>query len=463
MTMLHIPASHRLRIYDDRGSALVVSLIFAAAISIALGSYLSLARTTLKLSHRSYYLNAAMNLAETGLERGMRGLQMHKKGALDAWTTPWVWDVSGANPKLVADNTVMFSGNAMGSLRVIVQDHNTSEPTILARARVQLHEGSPIEKWVMITTAKTSKFDLGLVGDYVTFNGKTAHANSFDSSKGPYDEATNSGKNVTVAALAIKNNSLNVGNAKIDGNLATATGEGDKGVKLGPNAEISGSITYDFERDYEVEPEPGVVAFSSGSLSGSHVLGTSGGISGTHLGKAALFYKYDTINVKSGEALSVKENTIVVVTLTKTGGTALSVKGEIHIPSTSTLAIYVEGDVDVSGNGIANDGRPMQFQIWGTLEEPYAKPQNISISGNGDFSGIIYAPNADVTLNGGGKDDIDAKGAVVGKSITINGSGEFHYDESLADEDFGDAFRLKSWSELNTAAKRAPYLESLEF
>src|SRR5690606_1630397 len=121
LMITHFQLHRRSRTGDsERGAALVVALIFAAAISVALGSYLALARTTLNLALRSYYQNAAMNLAETGLERGMRGVQMHKQGAADAWTSPWTWDLSGADPKLIADNTATFEGNINGSLRVVV-------------------------------------------------------------------------------------------------------------------------------------------------------------------------------------------------------------------------------------------------------------------------------------------------------------------------------------------------------
>jgi hypothetical protein len=451
---------------DERGATLVVALVFSAGISIALAGYLSLGRTTLKLAHRSYYQNVAMNLAETGLERGMRAVQMHKKGAADAWTNPWAWEAGGGAWKLVADDAANYEGNAKGALRVVVQNVGTTEPVILARSRVQLHEGSPVEKWLMITTSKTSKFDIGLVGDYVTFNGIGARANSYDSSLGDYDASLNHGANVTVAALGVTASSMSVGNATIEGNVATATGEGEKGIAVGPRGNVTGSVTYDFTRDYQVEPEPGLVEFAAGALTGSHVLGDTGGTPGKHFGKDALFYKYESITVGAKETLSVKENTIVVVTLTKTGGTALKVFGTdaiIRIPSTSTLAFYIEGDVDILGSGVANEGRPMQFQIWGTLPEPSDKPQDFKIAGNGDFSGIIYAPNADVSLNGGGKDTDDVKGAVIGKKITINGSGEFHYDESLAKMDFGDAYRLKAWSELTKAEERAAYSEVLAF
>ena len=47
-------------------------------------------------------------------------------------------------------------------------------------------------------------------------------------------------------------------------------------------------------------------------------------------------------------------------------------------------------------------------------------------SGN-DFYGVIYAPTSPVTIDG----SADLFGAVVGKTLTLTGSGRAHYDESL--------------------------------
>ena len=47
--------------------------------------------------------------------------------------------------------------------------------------------------------------------------------------------------------------------------------------------------------------------------------------------------------------------------------------------------------------------------------------------------GTIYAPHADFTLGGGGKDTIDFVGSSVTKTVKMNGHYKFHYDENLAE------------------------------
>ena len=49
------------------------------------------------------------------------------------------------------------------------------------------------------------------------------------------------------------------------------------------------------------------------------------------------------------------------------------------------------------------------------------------VTSENDFYGVIYAPNTAVTIDG----SADLFGAVVGKTLTLTGSGTGHYDESL--------------------------------
>jgi hypothetical protein len=70
--------------------------------------------------------------------------------------------------------------------------------------------------------------------------------------------------------------------------------------------------------------------------------------------------------------------------------------------------------------------------------------QTIKIAGDGEFHGVIYAPNADVEVRGMG----DTYGAVVGKNIFLGGNGQFHYDEALKDLDSDRSYRIARWREL---------------
>jgi hypothetical protein len=81
----------------------------------------------------------------------------------------------------------------------------------------------------------------------------------------------------------------------------------------------------------------------------------------------------------------------------------------------------------------------------------------LSISGNGVLSGVVYAPNADVTITGNG----DTLGAVVSNQVTMSGNGSFHYDSSLANFGSSSLWSVSKWRELFTATDRSTYTADL--
>jgi hypothetical protein len=85
----------------------------------------------------------------------------------------------------------------------------------------------------------------------------------------------------------------------------------------------------------------------------------------------------------------------------------------------------------------------------------YGLPSNekLAVSGNGSFTGVIYAPEADLQLNGGGKDVVDFIGASVTKTATLNGHFNFHYDEALSKNAPAASYAIQSWNEIPLTQK----------
>jgi hypothetical protein len=101
----------------------------------------------------------------------------------------------------------------------------------------------------------------------------------------------------------------------------------------------------------------------------------------------------------------------------------------IIIPPTASLKLYV-GNTNgssagfmLTGAGIVNDGPIANFQYYGL-------PTNTSFtySGSHSFNGIVYAPQAALTMGGSS----DYFGAFYAKSIAKSGNFSVHYDEALA-------------------------------
>jgi hypothetical protein len=102
---------------------------------------------------------------------------------------------------------------------------------------------------------------------------------------------------------------------------------------------------------------------------------------------------------------------------------------QITIGNNGSLTLYSGGTQNtIGGNGIVNQAGYAQDFIL-VCSWPVTA---LSFNGNGDFIGAIIAPNADVTMNGGGKPNNDFEGAILANSITLNDTFAFHYDESLA-------------------------------
>src|SRR3954470_18949965 len=56
---------------SERGSLLIVTLLFAAIIAISITSYIKLALNASKIANRSFYLDQGQNLVDTGLEHAL--------------------------------------------------------------------------------------------------------------------------------------------------------------------------------------------------------------------------------------------------------------------------------------------------------------------------------------------------------------------------------------------------------
>jgi hypothetical protein len=80
----------------------------------------------------------------------------------------------------------------------------------------------------------------------------------------------------------------------------------------------------------------------------------------------------------------------------------------------------------------------------------YGLPTNkqLTFPSNGDFTGAIYAPQANFTLGGGGSTIQNFSGACVTLNIAINGHYKFHYDEALAVSGPLSKYVVTSWVEL---------------
>ncbi|MBI5382379.1 MAG: hypothetical protein HZA31_10810 [Opitutae bacterium] len=451
------PLPHR-----TRGSLLIVAMLLAAVFGIALVSYLRIGQTNMEVANRSFYNNAAVNLAETGLEQAMWSINKMVAGAGNAWDG---WDtptVHNARRKWTGTD---FGQGTTGQVRVYVSNYDgTGAPTLYSRATITPSRGANIEKWIQVQLRKRSKFANGLVAkDSITFNGNNATVDSWNSDPDknpatasiPYSNAVRNDKG-SVGSISVSVSAVAINNADIWGYAATGGAPpvvGNNGSVLGHDSPSgvkvdSARVSTDFTANFDPITTPTETA-SIGAITSDTTLGTTG-VNTTITCTSVIFAGSETLEIRGNVTLIVTDTT-KAIEITGNAG--------INIPSGATLKIYTAGSLKIAGNGVANSNtQPVTLQIYGTSTST-TSTQDIQIAGNGDLKGVVYAPNGDVKVNGNG----NVMGSVVAKNITLTGNATFHYDESLADFDSGSPYGITRWQELTTATQRSGVSSLLDF
>ncbi len=482
---------------SERGSLLIVAMLLCAVIGISIVSYIRLSRSSLTISNRALYNNAAMNLAENGLEEAMYGINQlvaDDTYAWPGWTNNGTTATSDAWTKWTG---FTFDQNATGVVRTIVYNYKgLNAPKIVARATITLgsSDALPIEKWVEVTLKKTSKFASGLVAkNSVIFNGTNTSVDSWNSASGgagtysPYSAASRK-DNGSVGSISVGVDAVLVKQADIWGYVSTGgtdptSAVGSGGSVLGAGSTYDPStwtkstvdptrVSTDFSASFDPvsAPTKTYLTVPGGTINGDTTLPLAADVAA---GKADAdgnyYYTADQVNL-TNKVLTVTGKVVLKLTNTTTAVDVGGGSGAINV-TTGTLAVYGDGDVKIAGQGVSNgvDGAdsgtdlkdselnaPANFQFWGTKT---SGAQDIKVAGNGAFSGVIYAPQGNVTINGNGS----VAGSVVANNITLTGNANFHYDESLGDFGGGNPFRVSKWKELTLSTDRDSYRSSLSF
>lgn len=474
---------------SERGSLLIVAMILCAVIGISLVSYLQLSRTALTLSNRGVYNNAAVNLAEQGLEEAMYAINQSVTNSSYSWTG---WSTVDALHKRQKWQNVALSQNASGEFRVQVYNFSgTPAPKIVSRALITLGgaSGAPIEKWIEVQLTKTSKFANGLVAkDSITFSGNNATVDSWNSDPNgdgstiqAYDPSVRN-DNGSVGSISVASDAVVVQNADVWGYVSTGgtdptTFVGNNGSVLGDGSTDDGTwaksnvdpdrVSTTFSANFDAVDVPTQAAIINlGSINSATPLPRPADVAAGLAVGGVYYYDANSISLSGMSILPINGNVVIRLTgdVTVSGNNA-----GISLGANGKLALYTPGAVTIAGKGVMNgadtDGsgfvdqdelrQPMNFQIWGTA----TTSQDITFTGNGLFSGIIYAPQGNVDITGNGA----VNGSVVANNITLRGNAQFHYDESLGNLDSGNPYRVGKWKELTTADDRDDYATAMNF
>ena len=432
---------------NERGVALVISLMFLALLSM-LGTTAIIMTTTDMQIGRNYRqsadafynadagVNFAFNKIKAGYQAGSFSLPSNPgETATLSYTTPSGFSFSISDVTKITDDAYSFTSTGTGP--------DNAETVIK-----------------VVFSLASGVFNYGIFGDLGVSLSGNAYTDSYDSSHGVYTWATRNtegdvGTNaVTAGAISLSGNAKIYGDASIGPGGDPATGVTTHGhaMVVAPGQEMAADEAKDMTPHPTASPV-GATPMSPWTISGNNTDDpgysgiyqcASGGISISGNGNGiisgdATFYLSGNVSISGNGELKILAG--VSLTLYVSGSVTITGNGKLKLEtsgsSESSVTIFASGPVSIAGNGISNFSyKPERLQIYGT-----STCNSFSISGNGDIYGAIYVPAANVSISGNG----DIYGAIIGSAITMSGNGHVHYDEALQSVGPTTDLKLVSW------------------
>ena len=451
------------------GSALLVVILFVMIITAAVvPSYLLLSRHSLQLANRVFYDQAALNLAESGIEHGIRALSEAHSGGY-----PWEdWVVDGDDAFLEIGG-FPYQGSTEGSVVVRVSGYQSSQPDIVALARIQLAPEGRVSRMVRASVGSSGR--QGFVGRGAVTRGQISAGGGvvFDSWNSnpenqegvfiPYSVAVST-SNVLVGSVAEELGVVSLGSSDVFGYVGVG-GSSEFGVDIGWGGQIgprdpaewdpadttdlwkvggrkishsTSALVTDFSFTFEDVSIPGDLnpiqlgmynlpytdqremsnewsTWYENVYVDTETLGSPGQSTYIELDGGLYISANATLEIAGDVTLLLPEDGLS--NLNVTGG------GKIVLQEGASLTAFVAGDVLISGAGLLNAGPPENVQIYGVASESQA----FDFQGSGSLHGVVYAPKADLFLSGA----TSLRGALVANELSMSGSGSIYYDEAL--------------------------------
>jgi hypothetical protein len=304
-------------------------------------------------------------------------------------------------------------------------------------------ESPEVSRRVEAIVRPVSSFDLAIMSvGTLDLTNQNIVIDSYDSSdptkstNGLYDVA----KRQENGDIATDGNLIEAGNAHIYGDVATNAGT------------VSGvaNITGEERTDFYQEPVPvGEPSWPSVNATPSTVGGTTTLNASATKGSAASRYRLNQISISGGQTLTLagaENGSPTYIEIHVTGDINVGGSSQIVLQPGVNASIYFAGNVDIAGNGMVNqNNQPMDLQLYG-IQPPSSSTQHVNLGGNGQITAAVYAPGHDITINGGGTNG-HVFGSAVGKTVTMTGVTNLHFDEALSGTGKINNYKIVSWFE----------------
>lgn len=446
--------TNSIRPKEDGAVMLTTALCIFAVITLLVVGYLWLLMGHSRRVDESQRWNQAMAVAEAGVEEAFAQLNWGPSpgrgdlsangwgqaatatAGIDAFGPPPLRTISGGSYSSSFIAPTLITTN--GALATIYSTGMVSSPL----------RGATISRRIEVTATLAPLFpDAVDVISNFTGNGSSVAVNSWDSTStnfstnGQYD----SSKTSTNGSVGVEYGSMNLGQHIIDGNLY-----------LGPDAtlnsasiNVKGSILPDDNMqfpDVQLPDETWQDAVASNAF--SIVTNMVGGYPSYTTNALGIIYNFTQtgsyrITVAGGVhpiqiAPAIQVN-LDIQTTTFNPASVTILGGENN---SGTVRMYQESGTATLTTGAAGGWRPVNFEYYGL-----PGVTKVTLSGSSSLIGVIYAPEATLTLSGGGNAP-GVSGAIVVQSLTMNGNNyQMHYDQSLALYGPSRGFVATSWRE----------------
>lgn len=422
----------------NRGSALPLALL-AIALLLIMGSTL----LSMGLNNRIFSMRTARDItarcaADAGLTRAL--YEMNQKIKVKPWndsTLPLGKEISLTDCD--ATYSYIVTGNLAGGYNV-TSIGSAGNATRLVRATLELKgifDHAILTKETLILKSDT------LINGYNSKNLTKKNIKVDIGSQSTSDSSVVLNNNVTVEGDVV----VGIG------------GDTDAAIK-----DLGATVSGDKRAATIKDPLPQVIAPALEDKE------TSIDVKGTTLTlTAANSGTYSGINLELLEDKKTK-TTVPAILEVSDGDVELHITGDIELGNSceivvkegASLTIYADGDIHCrNGSGINTEAPPEEastLQLYATGEGT----QYFDVKAKSEWTGVIYAPNADVDLYAKG----DAYGSIIADTFEFKAGGNFHYDEALREnitvEDEGVTFAVARWNESKVAVSAMDIIEAKE-
>jgi hypothetical protein len=418
---------------SQAGNTLLMVLMCGGILVAALGTYLGLTSSENKNVKRSICWNAALPVAEAGIEEAMSHVVANATNfSADGWTTLGTNNVYTKNRTNGAD---YYSVNVAGS-------PGSTLLTITSTGYVHWLDSAYISRAVQVTVQNNNAPpSVGLVANSITFGGNTS-IDSYDTSNPAYCNTNNfligfydSSRFQANAFVGTPGLTLSIGGSThIYG--YTAAGVGGSVNRSG--AAIVGDLAWNSKsiepgyatNGYAINMPQVIAPFTSGSAPGTN---TVGGTNYTYYLNGGKYFATDlTAGGVNASMYVAQSSSLYVASNINLSKIVFAYNGT----NSPRLDLYLAQDAIICPQIVG--AAPTQFHIWGL-----DTCTSLDMTGGNNFVGVIYARKANVSVGGHSA----FFGSLMCNSFSSQGTFDYHFDTATLTSPTNST-AISSWAEL---------------